>query len=398
MKPLLLPLLACLPLVAALPARAQEPDPQVVYLYSAPQLDQLAGPIALYPDPLVAVILPAATTPQDVAAAAAYAFGSGDPRYADEQPWSNSVKALVHYRPVLQWMAQNLSWTQALGAAFASEPGGVMQAIQRVRHQARAEGVLVSTPQQIVFEQDGEIQILPGEPDVIYVPLYDPAILWGGGYNSSYVRFGEGYPAGPWLGFGLDWRSSALVAGDWRLWHERGGWRRGAFAPPPGTRVGAPHRWQPPPRPAAPAGRPAQPPAFHVRPPSGAPVPPGRGPRGREEFPRGVGPQPHLEHRAEVPPREAPREPALPPAHADATRLPRQPDRPEFHPERRAGEPPRAPGAPHPGGEHRSEPPGGRPAAAHPAAAPHPPPAPEPHPAPQPQGNASGGGDGHDRR
>ncbi|HEX3730933.1 MAG TPA: DUF3300 domain-containing protein [Opitutaceae bacterium] len=395
MKPLLLPLLASLPLLLACPGRAQDPQPEVVYTYSAPQLDQLAGPIALYPDPLVAVILPASATPQDVTAAADYAFGAGDPRFTDEQPWSNSVKALVHYRPVLQWMAQNPAWTQALGAAFAAEPGEVMQAIQRIRHQAKAAGILVSTPQQIVFEEDGEIQILPGEPDMIYVPLYDPIILeGGGGYDSSCVGFGAGFPAGPWLGFGLDWRASVLVAGDWSFWHDRHGWRRGAFAPGPGARLAAPRRWQPPEhRAAAPAIQPA--PRVRFNPPAGAPVPPGN-PRRREEFPRGINPQPRIEHEAAASPREAPRAPVLPPAHADATRLGPQslPGHPELRDERRAGGAPETPGAPRPAGEHRPGPPPPHP----PAAAAHsPPPAPPPPAQSQSNNNSSGSGDSRDR-
>src|SRR5471032_1314476 len=97
------------------------PPPQ----YTVEQLDQLLGPIALYPDPLVALILPAAASPGDIVSAASFVAAKADPYEAGSQPWSESVKALVHYPDVVEWMAQNLTWVQAVGTAFAADPADV---------------------------------------------------------------------------------------------------------------------------------------------------------------------------------------------------------------------------------------------------------------------------------
>jgi len=99
-------------------------------------LDSLLGPIALYPDALVALMLPAATSPTDVVLAARYLSAKGDPAAVNSQPWSDSVKALVHYPDVLKWMDENLPWTQSLGQAFLDQPADVMNAVQRLRARA----------------------------------------------------------------------------------------------------------------------------------------------------------------------------------------------------------------------------------------------------------------------
>src|SRR5579871_4346328 len=83
---------------------------------SNPQLDQLLSPIALYPDPLLALILPASTVPQDIAAASSFLDASADISTVDNQPWDASVKALTHYPDVLRWLNQNPSWVSAVGS------------------------------------------------------------------------------------------------------------------------------------------------------------------------------------------------------------------------------------------------------------------------------------------
>jgi hypothetical protein len=209
-------------------------------------LDQLLGPIALYPDPLVALILPASSLPSDIAAAANYVQANGDPAQIGFQPWDNSVKGLAHYPQVVEWMAQNLTWTQAVGAAFVNDPGAVLQAVQRLRAEARASGALVDTPQQQVFvDGSGKIEILPAQPQVMYVPQYDPAIVYvSGRYDfggAQYITFGNPYPVGVWLTFGFDWRGGGIWVGDWNTWHGDGGWRHAEFNG--GYREGSGHRW-----------------------------------------------------------------------------------------------------------------------------------------------------------
>jgi hypothetical protein len=196
--------------------------------------DQLVAPIALYPDPLIALILPASTAPADLAAAQAYLVQYGDMTRIDSQPWDPSVRGLAHYPAVIAWMADNPSWTEALGSAFLASPQEVMNSIQRLRSRALAAGVLASTPQQRVYSDNGQIEILPGEPDSIYVPAYDADAVFqadpGDVYGGSSINYGPALDAGPWLGFCLDWNSGAVWAGGWSAWHGTGGWYRPHFS------------------------------------------------------------------------------------------------------------------------------------------------------------------------
>src|SRR5580692_6456369 len=112
-----------------LPLRAQTTDYQPL---SGDQLDQLLGPIALYPDPLLAELLPASTFPTEIVMADRYLQGGGDPGQIENQPWDPSVQAMAHYPDVLKWMDDNLTWTTALGQAFANQQQDVMDSIQRL--------------------------------------------------------------------------------------------------------------------------------------------------------------------------------------------------------------------------------------------------------------------------
>jgi hypothetical protein len=213
--------------------------------YSPEQLDQMLGAIALYPDPLVALILPASTVPADVTLAASYLAANGAPGGIDAQPWDASVKALARYPDVVKWMNDNLDWTQALGAAFAQQPADVMKSIQQLRAQARAVGTLVNTPQQQVDLEGDAIRIVPAQPDTIYVPEYDPTIVYETpvGYNGPFITFGMGYPAGAWLGYECDWDDFGIWVGPWsRGWAYRREWRQ------PGLGGNSWRAWQPDPR------------------------------------------------------------------------------------------------------------------------------------------------------
>ena len=188
------------------------PAPVVPATTAAPRtaeaLDTLLGPIALYPDALVALILPAATTPSDVVLADRYAQAKGDPDAVAAQPWDDSVKALVRFPDVLKWMDDNLTWTQALGQAFLAQPADVMNAVQRLRARAQASGALLNTPQQHVLNTGNTIVIVPAQPEVIYVPVYDPQVVyvqrtvW---VSHPLLFFGIGYSFGAWSGYDCDW-------------------------------------------------------------------------------------------------------------------------------------------------------------------------------------------------
>jgi|GEM_PF-4262615 len=201
--------------------RADETMPPGPPPRSPEQIEQLLGPIALYPDVLIALILPAATVPTDIVQAARYLNDNGDPAQTDGQPWDDSVRALAHYPDIVKWMDQNLVWTQQVGETFRDQPTEVMNSIQHLRAEARAAGTLVDTPQQRVIVEDGYISIVPAQPDVIYVPYYDPGVVYvsrGGFYSEPFLTFGIGYSTGFWLGYELDW-------GHRRIWaidpHER---------------------------------------------------------------------------------------------------------------------------------------------------------------------------------
>ncbi|HUL53374.1 MAG TPA: DUF3300 domain-containing protein [Opitutaceae bacterium] len=219
MKPLLT--LILLGVSVAAPLRAQTP---VAIQYGPGSLEQLVAPIALYPDSLVALLLPAAGVSGDVVLAARYLEQGGDLALADAQPWDPSVQALAHYPDLITWMAGNLTWTQALGQAYALQPAAVMQAVQTLRARALAAGSLVSTPQQQVIVAGGVIEIVPAQASLIYVPCYDWTTVYdvGPAWDYPLVTFRVGYAVGPWLDFACDWREHRIRPGVWnRGWNDR---------------------------------------------------------------------------------------------------------------------------------------------------------------------------------
>lgn len=220
--------------------RAQDevPPPMPVYQpLAAAQLDQLLGPIALYPDPLISEILPASTYPTEIVMADRYLSNGGDPNAINQQPWDPSVQALAHYPQVLSWMDDNLNWTTQVGQAFLNQQQDVMDSIQRLRLEAYNLGNLQSTPQQQVIDDNGYIEILPASPDNVYVPEYQPEqVYYQQPYGPPYITFSVGYILGPWLCYDFDWHNRHLVQWDrdhphpngW--WHERPDWRAPAIA------------------------------------------------------------------------------------------------------------------------------------------------------------------------
>ncbi len=217
------PLCMLFALCLVTPLWAQVADTQ----YTPEQLDKLAGPIALYPDPLVALILPASTVPSDISAAAQFIAGGGTPAQVDSQPWDKSVVGLAHYPEVIKWMNDNLQWTQALGAAFAMQPADVMKSIQQLRAQAKAAGTLVDTPQQRVEIDGDDIRIVPVDDNTIYPPQYDADTVYDteDGAAGPFLTFNVGYPVGPWLGFECDWDDFGIWIGPWQSgWGYRRDW------------------------------------------------------------------------------------------------------------------------------------------------------------------------------
>lgn len=224
-------LFALLGLLTATFTLAQPPVEVETRKRTPEDLRKLLAPIALYPDALVALILPACTNPADVVLAARFLAAEQDLKEIENQTWDESVKSLVRYPEVIKWMDENLVWATEVGEAFAAQPADLMNTVQVLRTEAQAAGLLTDTPQQTVVVREQEISIQPAQEDVIYVPYYDPEVLivhrpvFG-----PWMTFGVGFAVGTWLNYDCDWRSRRVVVGgghpgwryrpDWR-WHDR---------------------------------------------------------------------------------------------------------------------------------------------------------------------------------
>ena len=186
------------------------------------ELCHLLAPIALYPDALIALMLPASTVPADIVLGARFLATNSDPELAKNQPWDESVTALIRYPQVLEWMDKNLEWTASLGEAFVEQPADVMNALQALRAQAKSAGNLQDSPQQQVVDDETMIRILPADPQVIYVPQYDPDLVYVQSYSSgTLVTFGAGFAVGTWLCYDFDWNRRYLYHGYWHGWESR---------------------------------------------------------------------------------------------------------------------------------------------------------------------------------
>ncbi|HMA09414.1 MAG TPA: DUF3300 domain-containing protein, partial [Ramlibacter sp.] len=224
---LALPLLAILfvqsstlaqqPVTAPPPATAAPAGPAASANQGMPtqqELDQLLAPIALYPDNLIAQILMAATYPLEVVEAARWAEANKslkDKALEDalqQQPWDPAVKAIIAVPQVLKQMNDNLSWMQKLGDAFLGDQAAVLATVQALRGKAQAAGNLKSTPEQNVkTETQGgnTVYIIePAKPEVVYVPTYNPATIYGGWPYPAYppyYMYPPTYPYGAGLAF-----------------------------------------------------------------------------------------------------------------------------------------------------------------------------------------------------
>jgi hypothetical protein len=186
-------------------------------LLSPEELDDLLAPIALYPDPLIAQILPAATFVDQIDEAARYVRQYGRAARIEDQPWDVSVKAIAHYPDVLFMMDQKADWSVALGQAYLDQPQDVMDSIQELRADAMAQGNLVSTREQQVIVEGNDIRIVPAAPEYIYVPVYDPQIVYvERGPSYGFITFGAGLAIGAWLSRDLNWREHRVYYHGWR--------------------------------------------------------------------------------------------------------------------------------------------------------------------------------------
>jgi hypothetical protein len=219
-------LIACL-LVPA-PARAADPSP-----FTAAQLDQMLAPIALFPDALLSQVLMASTYPSDVALAVDWAFanrqleGDAAVRAVQDKPWDPSVQSLVAFPQVLAMFGESPRWVRDLGDAFLAQPAEVMDSVQFLRAKAKDAGNLLSNEQQVITIEPAPpppqvivinappppaqiIVIAPANPQVVFVPIFNPIWAFGPWWHPAFPPFF--FPPPPRWGWG--W-SSAARAGFW---------------------------------------------------------------------------------------------------------------------------------------------------------------------------------------
>jgi hypothetical protein len=202
----------------ALPAATWAQDDAKAPPIKQEELDQLLAPIALYPDSLVAQILMASTYPLDVVNAARFAKqnanlkGDALTKALEAQSWDPSVKSLVNFPQVLTMMNEKLDWTQKLGDAFLAGEKPVMDTIQSLRAKAQAAGNLKTTQEQKVIVQDKMIVIEPASPQVVYVPAYNPTVVYGAWPYPAYPPYYY-YPPGYVAARSAFWFGSAVALG-----------------------------------------------------------------------------------------------------------------------------------------------------------------------------------------
>ncbi len=219
------------------------------------QLEQLVTPIALYPDTLVAQILAASQFPTQIVEADRFVQqNSGQSAEqlasaASGRDWDPSILALLRFPSVLHNMDQNLSRTSALGQAYYNDSKGVMNAIQVMRNRAYQAGTLQTTPQQTVTVQGGDggqtIIIAPANPQVVYVPTYNPTEVYGAPAEVYPGYSGTDMLAGALLGFGAGVAVGALVSGGWGCNWSGGGLYYNNNVWYAGNSVWGPNRWGP---------------------------------------------------------------------------------------------------------------------------------------------------------
>jgi len=241
----------------AIPAQSQAPVPDQTQpaRLTPQQLQDLVAPIALYPDALVAQILAASAYPTQIVEAERFLEGNPNLKDAalgaevDKQDWDPSVKALTQFPSVLANLDKNLSWTSTLGDANLNQAADVMNAIQFMRTKAQEAGNLKTTPQQTVTTQGNTVVIEPASPEIVYVPDYDPELIYGypvpvwpgfypwWGVYGPYISFGIGFPIGPFFGFGWGWHAwgcdwfhrGLLYGGGHYIFHSHAFYDRNAY-------------------------------------------------------------------------------------------------------------------------------------------------------------------------
>lgn len=201
---------------------------------SAADLEKLVAPIALYPDPLLATVLPASVYPLEIVQAARFVADTNNIAKLDQQPWDENVKAVARVPEAIKKLNEDISWTIELGEAFLAQDKDVMDAIQTMRGKAQKAGTLQTSPQQVVtvtnmvVEKTVEqrvvvvtntvVQIQPASSSVVYVPTYNPAVVYyppPAYYANPYplLTFGAGMTMGAIIANNCDWHGGGIYVG-----------------------------------------------------------------------------------------------------------------------------------------------------------------------------------------
>ena len=211
----------------------QEQTPQVAAQQTPDQLQRLVAPIALYPDELVGQILAAATYPDQIVQADRWIQanpglkGEQLGREVNAQPWDDSVKALTEFPSVLTNMDRNLSWTSSLGDAYINQEQDVMNAVQALRQRAQKAGNLQTTSQQKVTQDGNTIVVAPADPQIVYVPQYDPWLVYGAPFVAWPGWYWEPglFVRGRGISFGLGFGLGSFGRFGWGFGHWHTDWR-----------------------------------------------------------------------------------------------------------------------------------------------------------------------------
>src|SRR5580704_5379304 len=221
-----------------MPANPQQTPPQQTLLPG--QLDSLVAPVALYPDPILSQLLVASTYPLEIVEAARWLSQNSNLQgkalvdAASKKTWDASVQALVILPDVLKRLNQDITWTSDLGNAFLAQQQDVMGAVQRMRQRAQSNGALQSTKeQQVTTTSEGGntyIVVEPANPEVVYVPEYNPEAVWGATaypYPPIYYPPSTGaVVAAGAISFGVGLAIGAIWGGGWGGWGWGCGWGR----------------------------------------------------------------------------------------------------------------------------------------------------------------------------
>jgi hypothetical protein len=213
------------------PAPQSVAPPSAPAKFSAAELEKMAMPIALHPDPLISIILPASAYPLEIVQAARFVKDTNNIPKVDQQPWDDNVKAVAKFPDLIAKMDTDLNWTMDLGKAFIDQPKELMDTIQDLRSKAQKAGTLRTSEQQVVtvtntvviqtnttevvYVTNQIVQVQPANPQVVYVPSYPSTVYYPPPYYvydpwAPLVTFGVGMAMGAIIANNCDWHGGCV--------------------------------------------------------------------------------------------------------------------------------------------------------------------------------------------